>query len=105
MPKELIADLSIQSNCRAMLVFDRMNTYKQLVDRQVLTSKHYSPDEQPQQLVALFTLAGVNSIVINNWSQTPEASIKQYECILRSMLTDGTYLGTTGLQKHYKIAE
>ena len=66
--KEMIADLSIQNNCKAMLVFDRMNTFKQLVDRQVLTSQHYTPDEQPQQLIALFTLAGVNSIVINNWS-------------------------------------
>lgn len=32
-PKELITDLSIFNNCKSMVIFDRMNTHKQLVDR------------------------------------------------------------------------
>lgn len=43
-PKELISDLSIFNNCKAMVIFDRMNTNKQLVDRTTLTSKHFSAD-------------------------------------------------------------
>lgn len=57
------------------------------------------------QQVALFTLAGVNSIVINNWSTTPESNLVQFEHVLRSFLSDGSYLGTTGLRKHYKQHE
>ena len=48
-PSSLISDLSIFNKCRAMVIFDRMNSYKTLVDRNVLTSKHFSPDEQPMQ--------------------------------------------------------
>lgn len=44
-PKHLVADLSIFSKCRAMVIFDRMNSYKTLVDRAVLTSRHFVPDE------------------------------------------------------------
>ena len=46
-PPSLISDLSIFNNCKAMLVFDRMNSFKQLIDRNVLTSKHFVPNEQP----------------------------------------------------------
>jgi hypothetical protein len=48
-PPALVADLSIFSKCRAMIIFDRMNSYKTLVDRNVVTSKHFVPSEQPQQ--------------------------------------------------------
>jgi len=44
-PSSLISDLSIFNKCRAMAIFDRMNSYKTLIDRNVLTSKHFSPDE------------------------------------------------------------
>lgn len=88
-----------------MVIFDRMNTYKTLIDRQMLTSKHYQSDEQPMQQVALFTLNGVNSIVINNWSTTPENNLKQFDFLMRNVLSEGTYLGTTGLRKHYKQSE
>lgn len=46
-PSELIADLSILNSCKAMVIFDRMNTFKTLIDRQMLTSKHYQADDQP----------------------------------------------------------
>lgn len=85
-----------------MVIFDRMNTIKTLVDRQALTSKHYSADDQPSQMVALLTLAGVNSIVTNNWSTTPEDNLKQYELLMRTVLSEGIYLGTTGLRKHFR---
>ena len=41
----LISDLSIFNKCRAMVILDRMNSFKTLIDRNVLTSKHFSPDE------------------------------------------------------------
>jgi hypothetical protein len=88
-----------------MVVFDRMNTFKTLIDRQNLTSKHYQADEQPSQIIALMTLAGVNSIVINNWSTTPENNLMQYEHLMKSILQEGNYLGTYGLRKHFKNHE
>ena len=104
-PQELIADLSIFNQCKAMVIFDRMNTFKTLIDRQMLTSKHFSSDEQPMQQLALFTLNGVNSIVINNWAITPESSFEQMDHLMRYTLQEGTYLGTTGLRKHFKQTE
>lgn len=44
-PPALVADLSIFSKCRAMIIFDRMNSFKTLVDRNVVTSKHFVPSE------------------------------------------------------------
>ena len=44
-PSSLISDLSIFNKCKAMVIFDRMNSYKTLIDRNMLTSKHFSPDE------------------------------------------------------------
>lgn len=43
--ENLISDLSIFNNCRAMCIFDRMNSLKTLIDRDVLTSKHFTPDD------------------------------------------------------------
>ncbi len=37
-PPALVSDLSIFSKCKAMIIIDRMNTYKTLIDRGVLTS-------------------------------------------------------------------
>ena len=71
----------------------------------MLTSKHFQSDEQPMQQVALFTLSGVNSVVINNWSTTPENNLEQFDHLMRNTLTDGTYLGTTGLRKHFKMTD
>ena len=76
-PSALISDLTIFNKCRAMVIFDRMNSYKTLIDRNVLTSKHFSPDEQPMQQAALFTLCDVSSIVINHWSTRPEDNLEQ----------------------------
>jgi hypothetical protein len=56
-------------------------------------------------MVALMTLTGVNSLVINNWSTTPENNLMQYEHLMRSILADGHYLGTHGLRKHFKNHE
>ena len=41
----LIADLAIFSQCKAMIIFDRMNSYKTLVDRSVVTSRHFVPSD------------------------------------------------------------
>lgn len=104
-PKELIADLSIFNNCKAMVIFDRMNTNKQLVDRTSLTSKHFTADNQPMQQIILFTLCGVSSIVINNWATTPENNLDHFERVLKSSTSEGIYLGTTGLRKHYRAQD
>ena len=104
-PSSLISDLSIFNKCRAMVIFDRMNSYKTLVDRNVLTSKHFSPDEQPMQQAALFTLCDVSSIVINHWSTRPEDNLEQMQALMRGALTDGLYLGNYALEKGFKIAQ
>jgi hypothetical protein len=44
-PPALVSDLSIFSKCRAMIIMDRMNTFKTMIDRNILTSKHYVPNE------------------------------------------------------------
>lgn len=99
-PQSLITDLSIVNKCKAMIIFDRMNTYKNLIDRNVLTSKHFVPDEQPMQQVALFSLCGVSTVVTNHWSTTPEASYESFEKMMRTTLGDGTYVGSGSARKH-----
>ena len=42
-PNIVISDLSIFNNCRAMCIFDRMNSLKTLIDRDVLTSWRKRP--------------------------------------------------------------
>jgi len=44
-PSALISDLTIFSKCKAMVIFDRMNSFKSLVDRTVMTSKHFTADD------------------------------------------------------------
>lgn len=58
-PPSLVADLSIFNKCKAMIIFDRMNSFKTLVDREVVTSKHFVPSEQPMQEAILFSLCGI----------------------------------------------
>ena len=94
-PPSLIADLSIFSKCRAMIIFDRMNSYKTLVDRNVVTSRHFVPSEQPMQEAALFSLCGVQTIITNHWSTKPENNLELFEKLLRGCLTDGLYLGAS----------
>lgn len=98
-PAELIADLSIFNKCKAMAIFDRLNSFKALVDRNVLTSKHFSPDEQPMQQAALFTLCGVSTIVINHWSTKPEDAMVQLEDLMRGTFQEGSYLGSVAFKK------
>ena len=92
-PPALVSDLSIFSKCRAMIIMDRMNTNKTLIDRNILTSKHYVPNEQPTQQAALFSLCGVSTIVTNNWAVKPEATFEAFQTLLRGTLSEGIYLG------------
>lgn len=93
-PPALISDLSIFSKCRAMVIIDRMNSFKNLVERTVLTSKHYVPNEQPMQQVALFSLCGVSSIVTNHWAIKPEVNYEIMQHLIKSSLTEQIYLGS-----------
>jgi len=92
-PPALVSDLSIFSKCRAMIIMDRMNTFKTMIDRNILTSKHYVPNEQPTHLAALFSLCGVASVVTNNWAVKPEATFDAFQTLLKGTLGDGVYLG------------
>jgi len=103
-PSHLISDLSIFNKCKAMAIFDRMNTYKTLVDRNVMTSKHFSPDEQPMQQAALFSLCGISSIVINHWSTKPEDNFEQFTNLMRGTLGEGVYLGSAAFKKGAKAS-
>lgn len=78
-----------------MVLFDRMNSYKTLVDRSVITSRHFVPSDQPMQEAALFSMCGVNTIVTNHWSTKPENSLEQFEKLMKGCLTDGLYLGAS----------
>jgi len=99
-PKNLISDLSIFNNCRAMVVLDRMNSLKQLIDRDVLTSKHFTPDDQPMRQVALFSLCGVSSVTINHWSTRPEANLDVLKGVMNGALGEGLYFNAA-LRKHW----
>lgn len=99
-----VSDLSIFSKCRAMIIMDRMNTFKTLVDRNILTSKHYVPNEQPTNQAALFSLCGVSTIVTNNWAIKPEASIEAFQMLLRNTLAEGVYIGAA-LRKYRANAQ
>ena len=96
----MVADLSIFSKCRAMIIFDRMNTYKTLIDRNVVTSPHFVPSEQPMQEAVLFSLCGVQTVVTNHWATKPENNLELFDALLRGSLTDGLYLGASA-KRHW----
>lgn len=100
-PPALVTELSIFSQCRAMIIFDRMNSFKTLVDRNVVTSRHFVPSEQPVQEAALFSLCGVNTVVTNHWSTKPENNLDLFEKLMRGILTDGLYVGAS-LKRHWQ---
>lgn len=67
-PPFKICDTSTISNSNAAIIMDRMNSFKPLVNKDVLTSQYYKEKEQPQQTAVLFTVLGFNSILINQWA-------------------------------------
>ena len=72
---------------------DRMNTFKTMIDRNILTSKYYMPNEQPTHQAALFSLCGVASVVTHHWATKPEATFEAFQSLLKGTLVDGTYMG------------
>lgn len=100
-PPSLVTELSIFNQCRAMIIFDRMNSFKTLVDRNVVTSRHFVPSEQPLQEAALFSLCGVSTVVTNHWSTKPQNNLDIFEKILRGIITDGLYIGAS-LKRHWE---
>ena len=103
-PPALVADMSIFSKCRAMLIFDRMNSFKTLIDRNVVTSRHFIPSEQPMQEAALFSLCGVQTVVTNHWATKPEDNLEIFEKLLRGSLQEGIYLGAS-VKKYWNELE
>jgi hypothetical protein len=90
-----VTDMSIFSKCRAIAIFDKMNSFKAYVDRTVLTSNHFSPIDQPRQTAALFSLCGLSSITVNHWSVKPEENFEIYKTMVKTAMTEGTYLGAS----------
>ena len=64
-----------------------------MIDRNILTSKHYMPNEQPTHQAALFSLCGVASIVTHHWATKPEATFDAFQSLLKGTLVDATYMG------------
>lgn len=92
-PPEKLAETSSICGSNAAIILDRMNSFKPLVDKDVLTSKHFKEKEQPEQTAALFSALGLNSILINQWAITPEENFKIYKRILEEIGTKGKYIG------------
>ena len=92
-PPSLVSDLSIFNKCRAMVIMDRMNSFKTLIERNVLTSKHFVANEQPTQQVVLFSLCGISTIVTNHWAIKPEKNLEIFDHLLRTSLSEQIYLG------------
>lgn len=76
-----------------------MNSFKTLINKDVLTSKHFNNTDQPLQAAALFSALGVNYIGLNQWSTTPEENLEVYNRITDECLKEGVYLGA-GLRKY-----
>ena len=53
-----------------------MNSYKTMIDRGVLTSQYYVPNEQPFQQAALYSLCGIATVVTNMWATKPEVNFE-----------------------------
>ena len=59
-----------------------------IVDRNVVTSKHFVSCDHPMQEETLFSLCGVQTIIKNHWSTKPENNLEIFEKLLRGFLTD-----------------
>lgn len=99
----MIAEASSISNSNCAIIFDRMNSYKPLIDKEVLTSVHFQNQEQPTQTAALFSILGLNTVVLNQWALTPEENLNLFKTILEETGGEGTYVAA-GLRK-YKEGE
>jgi hypothetical protein len=96
-----LADTSTISHSNAAIILDRMNSFKPLVNKDVLTSTHFSEKEQPQQTAALFTILGLNSVILNQWSICPEENFRIYQNILSQIGVGSKYIGAA-YERHEK---
>lgn len=91
-PKKLAETISI-AGANAAIVLDRMNTFKPLIEKDVLTSSNFQEKDQPEQTAALLSIMGLNSILINQWAICPEENLKIYKHILSEIGVKGKYIG------------
>jgi len=94
-PPEKLAETISIANTNAAIIFDRMNSFKPLIDKNVLTSEHFKEQDQPEQTAALLSVMGLNSVLINQWAICPEENMKIYQHILKEMGTNGKYIGAS----------
>lgn len=92
-PPEKIAETTSIARANAAVILDRMNSYKPLIEKDVLTSKHFKEKDQPDQTAALFSVLGMNSILINQWAISPEENMRIYRDILNEIGVKGKYIG------------
>lgn len=97
-PPHKLAETSSIAHSNAAIIFDRMNSFKPLINKEVLTSKHFNELEQPDQTAGLLSAIGMNSILINQWAICPEENIRIYKRILSEMGTNGKYIGASVLR-------
>jgi hypothetical protein len=67
-PPEKLAETMSIVKANAAIILDRMNSFKPLVAKDVLTSTHFNEKDQPEQTAALLSIMGLNSILINQWA-------------------------------------
>lgn len=92
-PPEKLAETASIAHSNAAIILDRMNSFKPLVDKDVLTSKHFAEKDQPEQTAVLLSILGINSVLINQWAICPEENLRIYQHILKEMGTEGKYIG------------
>lgn len=100
-PPYKLADTSTIAKSNAAIILDRMNSFKPLINKDVLTSKYYKEKQEPEQTAALLTILGLNSIVVNQWAISPEENTRIFKHMLTQMGTEGRYIGAS-IQKHEK---
>jgi len=93
-PQKLAETMSI-ANANAAIILDRMNSFKPLVEKDVLTSTHFKEKEQPEQTAALMSVMGMNSVLINQWAVCPEENLRIYKHVLTEMGVEGKYIGAS----------
>jgi hypothetical protein len=86
-----IAEICNYSDPKSLIIFERMNTLKTLVDRNSFTNSSYMLNDQPLQTIMLLLSSSPISICINRYSLTPEQNIGILDAMIETA-SEGKYL-------------
>ena len=81
-PPYEILESSKFTKCKLVIIQDRVTCVKNFVDQKSLIPKNFSLTTQPIDMIALFTVCGLVSIVINKWSIDMEETSELIDDIL-----------------------